>query len=197
MLQRTIAVLTILMLVLGFQQVQAEEWKFDTAHSTIGFSVTHLMVTKVQGTFSKYGGTVTYDPKNPKNTSLDVWVDVSSIDTNNEKRDNHLRSDDFFAAEKYPKMIFKSKRINVKGKDHIQIVGDFTMKGTTKEITLNVTDITEPFTFMETKRVAASAKAEVNRKEYGVDWNKPLDGGGVVVSNEVKINIDVQLMREI
>jgi len=169
----------------------AEKYELDLTHSYVGFQVKHLMVSNVKGYFKDYSGTITYDPKDISKSSIDVTIKAASIDTNQAKRDEHLRGPDFFDAQKYPDITFKSKKIEIKGDGYVA-TGALTMKGVSKDIELPFT-LTGPVKGPGGKnKIGAEASGTINRQDYGVSWNKTLDGGGVVVSDAVKLSIDVQ-----
>ncbi len=165
----------------------------DPAHTSIGFQVKHLMVSNVSGGFKTYTASISLDPKNIENSTVDVTIDATSISTNNEKRDGHLKSPDFFDVEKYPTITFKSKKIVKKG-DGWVAVGDLTMRGVTKEIELPFT-LTGPVNLGPASVIGVSAATEINRQDFGVSWNKSLDNGGVVVSDKVRIEIEVEAKK--
>jgi polyisoprenoid-binding protein YceI len=170
------------------------KWNIDPSHSTAEFTVRHLMITNVRGRFGKLEGSVNYDPEKPEATTIEATIDATSIDTRDEKRDAHLRSADFFDVEKNPTVTFKSKRVTKTG-DGFAAVGDLTMHGITKEITLEVegpSDVTkDPW---GNSRIGASATAKVNRKDWGLNWNAALETGGVLVGETVKITLEVSLV---
>ncbi|HEB84286.1 MAG TPA: polyisoprenoid-binding protein [Bacteroidetes bacterium] len=171
----------------------ASTWTFDDPHTNIRFRTKHLMVVDVWGKFNTFSGTITYDPKDITKSKVDVTIDVASVDTDNEKRDNHLRSADFFDAENYPKMTFVSKKIEKAGAGKLKIIGDLTIRGVTREVTLDVDGPTGPFGFMKMNKMAAHATTVINRMDYGVNWNMPLAKGGLLVSEDVDIVIDAEL----
>ena len=170
------------------------KWNIDASHSTAEFTVRHLMITNVKGRFGKLEGSVNYDPEHPEATTIEATIDATSIDTRDEKRDAHLRSADFFDVEKNPTLTFKSKRVT-KTDDGLAAVGDLTMHGITKEITLEIegpSDVTkDPW---GNQRIGASATAKVNRKDWGLNWNAALETGGVLVGETVKITLEVSLV---
>lgn len=170
-------------------------WVIDGAHSSAGFSVRHMMVSKVRGSFDKVSGTVTGDLSNPANAQVEVTIDASSINTGNAKRDDHLRSADFFEIEKYPAITFKSKKIAKEG-DRYRMTGDLTMHGVTKEVVLLIDAPATPIQVGQAWRTGASATTRVNRKDFGLTWNRALEAGGVTVGDEVEIFIDVELIRK-
>jgi len=171
----------------------ADVWKIDGSHSNTQFSVTHFMISTVRGSFGTMSGTVEYDGKSVASIKVDATIDATSVNTNNEKRDGHLKGSDFFDVAKYPTLTFKSTKV-VPGTDGtFKLVGELTMHGVTKEVTL---DVTAPSQIIKGKRgdsrVAASATATINRQDFGVKWNSDMDGGGVVVSDSVKITLDIE-----
>ena len=172
----------------------AATYSIDGAHTNVGFKIRHLAVSWVRGHFGQPSGTVTIDDAGNL-TAIDVTIPVDSIDTDNAKRDGHLKSPDFFDVAKHPNIKFKSSKVTKNG-DAFEVAGDLTMKGVTKPVTRTVTDLTGEVQGPQgpAKR-GASATATINREDFGVDWNKPLDGGGVVVGKEVKIEIEVELNK--
>jgi polyisoprenoid-binding protein YceI len=171
--------------------IPAGKWKIDTTHSEIGFSIKHLMISKVKGKFNSFKGEV-ITTDNPTDFSVTGTVDVDSIDTNQKDRDQHLRTGDFFEAEKYPTINFVSTKItHVKGDDY-KLEGDFTLRGVTKPIVLNVEfgGITQNL-YGQTV-AAASATGEINREDFGLTYNSALEAGGVLLGDTVKLNLEVQ-----
>jgi polyisoprenoid-binding protein YceI len=164
----------------------------DRAHSDVGFDVRHFF-NKVHGSFTDYSGTISYDPKNLTVSTVSVTIRDSSINTRNDRRDTHLRSDDFFAVEKFPTITFQSTKI-VPGKDdkHFQVIGDLTMRGVTKSVTLDA-----EFLGMQTMgqmgtQAGFMAKTTIpDRKEYGISWNRTLDQGGVMLGDDVDITLNI------
>ncbi|HEY6560992.1 MAG TPA: YceI family protein [Polyangiaceae bacterium] len=175
--------------------IQPARWTIDPAHSSVGFSVRHMMITNVRGEFSSFSGEVSYDPKKPEAASISASIDVASLSTREPKRDEHLRSADFFNAEAYPTLTFRSKRVARAGDDRLQVVGDLTIAGTTREVTLDVRDVTSPHTDpWGQRRIGAAARTKVRRSEFGMQWNSALEAGGVLVGDEVTIDIEVSLV---
>lgn len=190
------AVLVVLSLPLLAQDAPAPPvWTIDASHSSAEFSVRHMMVAKVKGRFGKVSGTITGDLAKPETAVVDVTIDATSINTDNENRDNHLRSADFFDVENYPTITFKSKKIE-KGGDGWRMRGDLTMHGVTKEVVLDVEGPVAPVKARDTLRSAASATARISRQEWGLTWNRALEAGGVTVSDEVAIEIEVEMVRK-
>ncbi|MEO6981796.1 MAG: YceI family protein [Edaphobacter sp.] len=171
------------------------KYEIDPTHSSIHFSVRHMMVSNVRGEFTKVAGTITFDPQNPTSSTLTATIDASSIHTSDDQRDTHLKSADFLDVEKFPTITFQSKQIEAQSGGG-KVKGDLTIHGVTREITLDVEGPTE-----EVKdpwgnlRIGASATARLNRKDFGLTWNSALEAGGVLVGEEVKITIDVQAIR--
>jgi polyisoprenoid-binding protein YceI len=168
----------------------------DAAHSNVGFSVRHMMISNVRGAFGKVSGEVSHDPARPEQTRLSVTVDVASINTGEEKRDAHLRSADFFDADNHPHMTFVSRAVRHSG-EGLELVGDLTIRGTTREITLAVDDLTPEHTDpWGGRRIGATARGKIRRSDFGMRWNAALEAGGVLVADEVKIEIEAQLVRQ-
>lgn len=172
------------------------KWTIDASHSTVTFSVRHMMITNVRGEFQKLAGEVRYDAARPEATTVTAEIDVASVNTREEKRDAHLRSADFFDAEKNPKITFVSKRVAKKGPG-LEIAGDLTIRGTTREVILVATDLTAEHTDpWGGRRIGATAKTKIKRSEFGMMWNAALEAGGVLVSDDITIEIDVSLVKQ-
>jgi polyisoprenoid-binding protein YceI len=171
-------------------------WEIDANHTTAAFTVKHMMVTNVTGTFGKVAGKINYDGKDVTTISADVAIEATSINTNNEKRDNHLRSPDFFDATNNPQITFKSKKA-VKGTTPgtFKLIGDLTIRGVTKEVTLDVEGPTQPLNAGAVTKIGATATTTINRHDYGVKWNRMIEAGGVTVGDMVKITIDIEANR--
>lgn len=179
--------------VSGF--AQAGTWQIDPAHTAAQFTVRHMMISNVKGAFTKVSGTMQYDPANIGKTSVEAVIDAASVDTRVEARDKDLRSTNFFDVEKYPTLTFKSKRAEMKG-GKLNLIGDLTIHGVTKEVVLEVNDITPPVKDQGGHlHVGATASTKISRKEFGLTWNHLVEGGGVVVSDEVAITIDTELIK--
>lgn len=174
----------------------AAEWKVDPNHSTAGFAVRHMMVSTVRGSFSGIKGTIDYDPANLEASKANLTIDASTIDTRNENRDKDLRSAKFFDVEKYPTITFVSKRVVPQGQGKFQLVGDMAMHGVTKEVTFSVEG---PMPAVKDGKgnlhSGASASTKINRKDFGLTWNGPLEGGGVTVSDEVELTVEVEMTQ--
>ena len=189
--------LLFLLMVLAFAVsgfAQAGTWQIDPAHSAAQFTVRHLMISNVKGAFTKVSGSVQYDPANIAMTSVEAVIDAASVDTRVEARDKDLRSANFFNVEKYPTLTFKSKRAEVTG-GKLRLIGDLTIHGVTKEVVLQVDDITPPVKDPGGRlHVGATASTKISRKEYGLTWNNLVEGVAVV-SDEVAITIDTELIK--
>lgn len=167
-------------------------WKLDPMHSTIGFSVKHLMITTVRGRFNTVDGTIQLNDQDFTKSSVEATIDAKSIDTGVEYRDNHLRSGDFFSTEETPNITFRSTRIERKRDDEYNVYGDLTIRGVTKPIVLDATFEGRGPGMDGVERISFSAKGEINRKDFGVNWNVALEGGGVTVSDKVKLDLEIQ-----
>jgi len=192
-LARSISALALLLLP-GL--LSGATYQIDASHSTAAFTVRHMMVTNVSGAFGKMSGTVEFDPANPSAARIDVTIEAASVDTRNAKRDEHLRSADFFDVANHPTITFRSTKVERTGEDRYRVTGNLTIRGVTKEVTLEV-ETTPEIQAQGTARFGATATTRINRKDFGVNWNRTLDAGGVVVSDEVRINIDVALVRKL
>jgi polyisoprenoid-binding protein YceI len=187
----------ITLLVVLPQIALATTWKIDQAHTSVEFKIRHLMVSWVKGVFSDIEGTVNIDSADLAKSSVKVRIGTASIDTNNQKRDDHLRSPDFFNAAKYPAMTFVSRQVEVANGQPVKIVGDLTILDVTREVVLEVEDFSQTITDPRgNTRRGASASTQINRSDYGLTWNKALEAGGVVVGDEVRISLEVELIQQ-
>jgi polyisoprenoid-binding protein YceI len=171
-------------------------WQIDNAHTLVEFSVRHLMITTVKGRFGDVSGSVTLDEGNPEASQADITIDAGSISTGEAQRDAHLRSADFFDAENFPTLRFATKRIEGDLASKFTLVGDLTIRGVTRAITLRASNegrATDPW---GNEKMAFSATGKLNRLDYGLKWNAALESGGVTVGHEVKLNIEAQLVRQ-
>lgn len=195
-MKRIISLVTMLLLALPLP-IRASTWDLDPAHSTAQFKVRHLMISNVKGDFEKIGGTLYLDDRDITKSRVEVSIDVASINTNIKKRDDHLRSADFFDVAKHPTMTFVSTRVEKAGPDKLKVSGNLTIKGVTRPVVLQVEGLTP-----EVKdpwgqgRRGASATAAINRRDFGVNWNKTMDNGGLVVGEEVAIQLEVEFIRK-
>ncbi len=176
---------------------QTQEWTIDPSHSSVQFSVRHLMVSTVRGRLGKPGGVVRYDGQNPASLVIEATIDVTGIDTQEPKRDAHLRSSDFFDVAKFPTATFKSKRAEAAGAARVRVIGDLTMHGVTREVVLQVEGPSLEVRQGGMRHLGATATATINRSEFGLTWNRAVETGGVVVGDEVTITVDVDVTRKI
>jgi polyisoprenoid-binding protein YceI len=173
----------------------AQTWNIDASHSAAHFAVRHMMVSTVRGDMGKVTGTVNFDGKNLAAASVDATVDVTTISTRDEKRDAHLKSPDFFDVATYPTLTFKSKKVTPNADGSFKVIGDLTMHGVTKEVTLDVEAMRPVIKQGNNLRTGTTATTKLNRQDFGVKWSRALDGGGLVVSDEVAVTIDLELIQ--
>ena len=178
-------------LALASPALAADTYQIDKSHTTVGFQVRHIF-TMLGGKFQDFSGTIKVDKAKPESSSVEFTIQAASIDTNNEKRDGHLRSPDFFDAAKFPTLSFKSTKVVAKGKDMLEVTGDFTMRGVTKSITIPVTFLGEGKDPWGNEKMGFETSTTLDRKDYGINWNKALDQGGALVGDEVKVQISVE-----
>lgn len=173
-----------------------DTYRIDPTHSEVGFKVRHFL-SKTPGRFSKFQGTIQIDEKDISKSSVEVSIDTASVNTDNEARDKHLRSADFFDTEKYPAMTFKSTSVREVAKGRLEVTGDLTLRGVTRRVTFPITNlgvINSPFGDVRAGFVDGTLK--LNRKEFGVSWNKVLDTGGTMLSDEVDITLNVEAVKQ-
>ncbi len=175
----------------------AETWSIDADHSSVGFTVRHMMVSNVKGSFGTFSGTVEVDEKDSAGSKVSVTIDAASINTGVAKRDEHLRSADFFDTARYPTMTYVSKKVEKSGKDRLKVYGDLTLRGVTRPVVLDVEGPTAAYRdpWGKTRR-GASATAAINRRDFGLTWNKVIEAGGVLVGDEVKIILEMEFIRK-
>jgi polyisoprenoid-binding protein YceI len=171
-------------------------WTIDSAHSEINFAVRHMMISNVRGQFRKFSGTIEFDEHQPANTTVDVKIDVASINTKEEKRDGHLKSADFFEAEKYPYITFKSKRVDVKDETHAVLIGDLTIREVTKEVSLDLEFNGLAKSPYGTTSAGFTAKSIIKRKNWGLNWNVALETGGWLVGDEIHLSLELEIMKQ-
>ena len=173
-------------------------WNLDPTHTTVGFSAKHMMITTVRGTFSDVKGTIVIDGASPDRSTVEAEIGVASISTGVEQRDGHLRSPDFLDADGFPAITFRSRRIEgalaVPG-DRFKVVGDLTIHGTTREVTLDASYEGKGQDPWGGERVSFSASTRIDRRDFGLTWNQVLEAGGVLVSNEIKLEIEAQAVK--
>jgi polyisoprenoid-binding protein YceI len=172
-------------------------WQIDPQHSSAQFAVRHLGLSTVRGAFSKLSGKMVLDDQEIRNSSVEVTIDVNTVDTREPDRDKDLRSERFFDVAHFPTMTFKSKKVEPVAPGKLRVTGDLTIRGTTREVTLDVdgptTPVKDPW---GNQRLAATATTKINRQDYGVKWNAKLDNGGVVVGDDVNITLDVEMIQK-
>jgi polyisoprenoid-binding protein YceI len=171
-------------------------WNFDPTHTSIEFKAKHMMVTTVKGQFKEVKGQILGNLEDPTNAEIDVEIDAASVDTRNEQRDAHLRSADFLETEKYPTIIYKSKRIEQTGDDEFKVYGDLTLHGVTREIDLDGTLNGHGKTPFGTEVVGLSAKGSLNRKDFGLTWNVGLEAGGWLVGDTLKLDFEIEAIKQ-
>jgi polyisoprenoid-binding protein YceI len=172
------------------------QWRVDPAHASVEFAVKHMMITTVRGRFTDVDGTVQYDESNPANTKIEVSIKAASIDTHVADRDAHLRSADFFDVEKYPMITFRSSRVERTGADRLRVAGDLTIHGVTRPVMLDVTEEGSGKDPWGGERAGYSATTTIDRREYGLNYNQALEHGGWLVGHDVKITLDIELIRQ-
>lgn len=172
-------------------------WLIDPAHSQVSFSARHMMVTTVRGSFKSLSGTIEFDPANPAAAQVEVTIEAASIDTGVADRDNHLRSPDFLDVASFPTITFKSTRVEPQGSDRARIYGDLTIRGVTREVVIEAELLgqgKDPFT--GSTKAGFAGRTTINREDWGLTWNVALEAGGVLVSKEIKIELDVQAVEQ-
>jgi polyisoprenoid-binding protein YceI len=178
------------------QTVKTSTWTVDPAHSHLGFAIRHLMIATVRGRFTQVQGTVTVDESDPTSASADISIATASVSTGDEKRDGHLRSPDFFDAERFPSMTFRSKRVEAKSTDAFRVLGDLTIRDVTREVALDVQLLGRAKDPWGQEHAAFEATTKIKRADYGLTWNAALEAGGVLVGDDVSISIEAQLLRQ-
>lgn len=190
------AIATILSLALPFA-ASASTWTIDPDHSHIGFRVKHLMIANVKGNFEKHNGVVEINDADITKSKVAITIDTNSINTNVQKRDEHLRSADFFDVAKYPTMTFASTKVVKAGKGKLKVTGDLTLHGVTRQVVLDVDALSkeskDPWGYI---RRATTATTKINRKDYGLVWNAALETGGVAVGDEVFITLEIEMIKK-
>jgi polyisoprenoid-binding protein YceI len=173
------------------------QWAIDSGHSGIHFSVRHMVLAKVRGQFTRWTGSLTVEDEDPSRTMVDVVIDASSIETGVADRDAHLRSADFFDVAAHPELTFKSKRVEKQSDERLRLVGDLTIRGTTREVALEVELAGRTIDPWGNERAGFSAKTSIERKSFGLTWNQLLETGGVVVGDRIDIEIDVEAVKQV
>jgi len=191
--------ISVIVAVLIFtSSLMATEWEVDAAHSSIGFTVKHMVISKVRGSFNTYTASpILFDPQNPNSISASVEIDVASINTNNEKRDIHLKNPDFFNVEEFPKIKFTATGIKKTSDGHYQVTGEMTMLGKTNQVVLSGEGFSAQYKNPWGQIVSAiSAAGTINRDDFGLNWNKALESGGFLISKEVEIELNLELVKK-
>ena len=170
-------------------------YQIDYSHSQIQFTVRHMMISKVRGWFEKFEGEVNLDEQNPANTTVNIKIDASSINTRDEKRDGHLRSADFIESENHPYLTFISKRVDVTGPESAKLYGDLTIRGISHEVVLDVTYNGSAKSPWGTTSYGFNGHTVINRKDWNLTWNAALETGGVLVGDEITIDIELELVK--
>ena len=196
-MKKSILLLIVTLLLTSVSIAATTNWNIDPTHSSASFKVKHMMISDVRGSFRDLQGTIAIDESNLANSQVEIMIVATSIDTGIKKRDDHLRSADFFDVAKYPNLIFSSKQIRNIKNGEFELVGNLTLHGVTKEVVLNVAGPT-----VEAKdpwgniRRAAQATTKINRKDFGLGWNAALETGGVLVGEEIQIELDIQFIKQ-
>ncbi len=173
----------------------SQRWNIDPSHSGVHFTVRHLVISKVRGSFDKWQGTVDFDAQNPAASKVAVRIDAASVDTREEKRDAHLRSPDFLDVEKYPELTFSSTEVEHSGDSEYRVTGDLTIHGVTRSVVLEAELLGYGKDPWGNERMGFSASTSVNRKDFGLGWNQALETGGVLVGEKIDIALDIQAVK--
>jgi len=195
-MNRIILIAAIGIITLFSTQGHAADWAVDQSHSSLNFKTKHLVFTTVRGTFDEFEGTVSLDPGDLSTIQAAFTAQIASINTDNDGRDEHLRGSDFFDAEHHPTMTFQSKMARQTAPGKAELTGDLTIRGVTKEVTFMVDGFHQSIDFMGTTKIGGIATATINRQDFGVSWNRTLDNGGLVVSDNVDIEIELELDKQ-
>lgn len=170
-------------------------WTIDTAHSQVSFSVRHMMISNVRGRFESFSGVVDFNEKTPELSTVNVKIDTSTVNTREAARDGHLKSPDFFDAGQYPEITYVSKKVEKVDDNHGRIYGDLTIKDVTKPVVLDV-EYSGQSTMWGKTAAGFSAKAKINRKEWGLNWNQMLESGGILVGEDINIDIELEMVKQ-
>lgn len=174
----------------------ANSWRIDPLHSQANFTVRHMMISTVRGTFGGVRGTIIYDAKNPAASTVEATIDCSTLNTGEPKRDSDLKGEEFFDVKKYPVMKFRSKSVQVVSKGNLKVIGDLTINAITRQVVLTLDGPTDEVKDTNNRiKVGATATTQISRKEYGILYNPIMETGGVAVSDEVKITLDIELIK--
>ncbi|MCA9952263.1 MAG: YceI family protein [Anaerolineales bacterium] len=170
-------------------------WQIDPAHSSIQFTVRHMMISKVRGNFEKFSGTIDFTEENPANSTVSVEIDAASINTREEQRDGHLKSPDFLNVAEFPTLTFKSTRVEPSSSDEGKLIGDLTIRDITKEVVLDVEYVGKAKSPWGTTSAGFSGSTTINRTDWGLTWNQTLETGGILVGDKIKIDIELELIE--
>jgi polyisoprenoid-binding protein YceI len=194
-MKKTIALWAMVLSVL-YANAQSVKWIVDDTHAKLGFKVTHFGISETEGKFTKFTGTVLSDKPDFSDSKIDLTIDVSSVDTDNDQRDTHLKSADYFDVAKYPQIIFKGKALRPVTKNKYKLIGDFTMHGVTKEVTLDViyrgTVPQDPF---GNTKAGFKISGTIDRTQWGLNWTGKLAGGDLLVGNDVELECNIELNK--
>lgn len=171
-------------------------WQIDSAHSEINFSVRHMMISKVRGTFESFSGSVNFDENNPTNTTVDISIDAAGINTREDQRDGHLRSPDFLNADEFPTLTFKSTKVEQIDENNGKLYGNLTIRGVSKPVVLDVEYAGQAKSPWGTTSAGFSAKTSINRNDWGLTWNQALETGGILVGDKIAIEIELELVKQ-
>ncbi|HXI11923.1 MAG TPA: YceI family protein [Thermoanaerobaculia bacterium] len=190
--------LGLLLLTAAASLAQSGTWTIDSAHSSARFSVRHMMISDAAGRFGMVSGTIVGDPRQPQNALVDVSIDAATINTDNANRDKHLKGADFFDVEKYPSITFKSKKVMaaIKKGGKLKVLGDLTMHGVTRPVTLTVDSISPQVKGRGGVHMGIKASTRVNRQDFGVSWSRTMDEGGLMVANDVDVVFDLEVVKK-
>jgi polyisoprenoid-binding protein YceI len=173
-----------------------EAWQIDAAHSAVHLTVRHMVISKVRGKFNRWNARLALDTADPSRSSVEVEIDAASIDTGVADRDAHLRSPDFLDAERHPTIRYRSRRVEVLSKERLRVVGDLTIRGVAREVTLDVEHGGQGRDPWGNERIGFTATASLNRKEFGLTWNQALETGGLLVADRVDVEIEIEAVRQ-
>lgn len=172
-------------------------FQIDPSHSSVNFSIKHMMIAKVHGAFEKVSGQLTYDSQNPESSSIEANIEAASINTREPARDTHLKSGDFFDVEKFPQISFRSTRVQVKDEGALLVTGELSIHGVSKSVVLEVEgpseELKDPWGNV---KMGISATTRIKRKDFGLNWNAALEAGGVLVGDDVNITLDIQFVKQ-
>lgn len=185
----TALLIPVVLVSMAGRRPAAERYDFDPSHTQIGFVARHMLVTNVRGQFNKFSGHIMLDGQDVTRSSAEVTIEVTSVDTGNERRDNHLRSADFFEVEKFPSMTFKSRKVEKRG-DQLIMTGDLTIRDVTKQVEIPF-ELTGPVAQRGRKRIGAEGTLKINRFDYGLKWNQAVETGGLVVGEDIRVELNI------